>query len=65
MVTQSLDRQYIIRKLAKRMIDNHNNYKAALKEIETEAKNLLNMPSIGLYQIAIYLNANHMLKDCD
>lgn len=60
-----LDRQLTIRKLSKRMIDNRNNYKKILKEIETEAKSLLDMPGSVLYQIALQLNANHVLKDCD
>jgi hypothetical protein len=64
-MAKSLDRQHSIRKLAKRMIDNRNNYKKILKEIETEAKTLLDMPGTVLYQIALHLNANHVLKDCD
>lgn len=64
-MAKSLDRQYTIRKLAKRMIENRNNYKRILKEIETEAKILLDMPGSVLYQIALQLNANHVLKDCD
>lgn len=64
-MAKPLNRQYTIRKLAKRMIDTRNNYKKILKEIETEAKNQLNMSGATLYQIAAHLNTNHMLKDYD
>ncbi len=65
MITEHLDRQYIIRKLAKRMIDNRNNYKKTLKEIETEAISLLDIPGTVLYQIALQFDANQQLKDCN
>jgi len=62
-MTKSLDRQHAIRNLAKKMIENRNNYKKILKEIEAEAKSLLNMSGATLYQIALQLNANHVLKN--
>lgn len=53
-----LQRHDVIKKLAKKMIDNRNNYKKILKEIEVESKELLGMSSSALYQIALHFNQN-------
>ncbi len=60
-MAESFDRQRVMRELAKKMIDNHTHYQTVLKEIESEAREFLNMSSSTLYQIASNLNHNNML----
>ncbi len=57
-----LGKQYVIRELAEKMIDNRNNYLKTLKGIEAEAKLKLNMSSSVLYEIATHLNAKGKIK---
>lgn len=62
-MVETLSRQYVIKELAEKMLDNHDSYLKKLKEIEEEAKNKLNISTSVLHIIATQLNAKRMLKN--